>query len=236
MPVLSPGTYICTVTGNLEQYSSAAASQGYVIFTLVNIPIGALPRVLGTTIFPQLQYRAEADKTGTFTTQLWGNDQIDPANSVYSVTFWDAYGNHTGPVLFFITGVNFNLDSATPMSILSLPIYSNLTFATGTLLTPGNFALVNWGAGASITSVTGTQQGFVITVTAGTAPSVGPTLTLTYPAAFPRNPMVIAQMVGGTGIVSDIAVTPGTTSTLYTYDGLPVVGKTYIINSLTLGQ
>jgi hypothetical protein len=97
------------------------------------------------------------------------------------------------------------------------------------------FAINGWGAGASITSVVGTQVAYAITVTAGTAPSVGPTITFTYPAIQASVPRLLANMIGGTGDVSDVSVVAGTTSALYTYEGLPQAGSTYTICSFMSG-
>lgn len=235
MPVLSPAGSPCLVYGNLGSMSGGQIPQGKVIFQLANFGSGLLPRILSSFIFPKTKYVLESAPNGVFSGYVWGNDQIDPANTIYQVTFQDSLGNEIGPFNFYINGVNFNLDMATPLSILSFPIYTSLGFATGTPLGLGNFALSGWGTGAAITGITGTQMGFILTITAGSGASVGPTVVLTYPAPFPNPPMVIASQTGGTGAVSDVAVASGTTSTTYTYKGLPLNGSTYIITSFTLG-
>lgn len=235
MPILSPGAGSCVVSGNLNLLTGSAAQYGQVIFRLGNLGTYQVPRVIGKAIFPALVYVVSTDVTGTFSINLWGNDQIDPANTIYYITFLDQYGNQTGPYQFYINGNAFNLNTATAMSITSLPIYSSLGFATGTKLTAGNFTLTGWGTGASITNVAGTEMGFVITVQAGSGPLTTPTITLNYPTAYPNAPMVMAFMYGGTGVTSDIAVTQSTTNAVYAYGSLPVNGKTYSIASFTLG-
>jgi len=225
----------CLVTGTLQTMSGGKIAQGTVIFQLANVGNGIVPRIIGTGEFPMLKYTLMTDQNGVINGVLWGNDSIDPQNTIYLVTFRDYLGNEFGPIQYFINGANFNLNMATPIVNLSLPIYSSLGFATGTPLAFGNFLFSGWGAGATISGISGTQMGCIFTMTAGTTPSVQPTVTLTFPGPFPRNPMTLAQMIGGTGGIADISVAPVTTQVIFTYDDLPEAGKTYQIAAFTLG-
>lgn len=225
----------CTVTGKMQTMSGGKVVQGTVIFQLANVGNGLIPRIISTGEFPMLKYTMMSDQTGTINGVLWGNDSIDPANTIYLVTFRDYLGNEFGPIQYFINGANFNLNMATPIVNLSLPIYSSLGFATGTPLVAGNFVLNGWGTGATISAISGTQMGAIFTVTAGASPSVRPTITLTYPGVYPNAPMSLAQMVGGTGSVSDIGIATTTTQAVFTYDGLPLATQTYQVMMFTLG-
>jgi hypothetical protein len=102
----------CTVSGTLNTLSAGKIAQGTVIFQLGNIGAGNVPRVLGTTILPGTQFSAMTDQSGNFSISLWGNDNIDPAGTLYLVTFRDYLKNEIGPVSFNITGLTFNLNSA----------------------------------------------------------------------------------------------------------------------------
>jgi hypothetical protein len=98
-----------------------------------------------------------------------------------------------------------------------------------------NFSLGGWGTGATISSIIGTQVAFSVLVTAGTTPTSQPTITFTYPAIQATVPRIVSNVIGGTGDVSDISVVPGTSSAVYTYDGLPQNTATYIICSFMSG-
>lgn len=108
--------------------------------------------------------------------------------------------------------------------------------APGVGLTAGNFSFSGWGTGASLTVNSGTQTGFSITLTAGTSPSVQPTITLTFNTSYANPPITLAQVNGGTGMVTDITAANTTTQSVLTYDGLPQNGKTYRIQVFALGQ
>jgi hypothetical protein len=138
-------------------------------------------------------------------------------------------------VAFSIVGTSININNATPLSSTTPPIFSQIWAISGTALVTGNFAISGWGAGASISALTGSQTGFYITVTAGTAPSIDPTITLTLPIAYMHAPLVIAQMVGGTGAVSDVSVNAAPGLVTLTFLGLPVSGSTYQFAVFELG-
>jgi hypothetical protein len=101
----------CTVSGTLQTLCSGHIAQGTVIFQLSNFGSN-LPRVLGTSILPGTQFSAMTDQTGNFSINLWGNDNIDPAGTLYLVTFRDYLKNEIGPIPFNITGLTFNLNTA----------------------------------------------------------------------------------------------------------------------------
>lgn len=100
-----------------------------------------------------------------------------------------------------------------------------------------NFAInPAWGIGAAISAVSGTQRRCLVTVTAGSGPTINPTLTFTYPdGAYPLEPGILAKLVGGTGVFSDLSYVPGMASTVFTYTDLPSFAATYIFSLDTLG-
>lgn len=112
----------CTVTGTLNQLSGGLIGQGKILFQLTNIGTGNPIGVTGTSIIPQLTYSIVTAQNGTFTVSLWGNDNINPANTLYSVTFFDSFGNSMGPVLYNIIGASFNLNTALAAGTISPPI------------------------------------------------------------------------------------------------------------------
>jgi hypothetical protein len=60
---------------------------------------------------------------GTFSTQLWGNDNINPSNTLYAVTFRDFLGNEMGPILYSITGASVNLNTLGAASGTIPPVF-----------------------------------------------------------------------------------------------------------------
>jgi hypothetical protein len=112
----------CTVTGNLIQLSNGIIAQGTVIFELANLGTGNPITVSGTGIFPALRYIVQSTAAGAFTQALWGNDNISPSNTIYSVTYRDTYGNEVGPVLYSITGGSANLNTLAAVSSTIPPV------------------------------------------------------------------------------------------------------------------
>lgn len=126
------------------------------------------------------------------------------------------------------------VDNRPDWIIIPLPVA--LVNAPGTPLVAGNFSFSRWGTGASLQVNSGTQTGFSITITAGSGPSIQPTITLTFGVGYSNPPMTIARVTGGTGAFSDLTVANTLTQSVLTYDGLPVSGKTYTVSVFNLGQ
>lgn len=107
----------CTVTATLND-TSATALQGnaFVRFRLRNYS-GFVPRVLGTAILVETQIDVVPNSSGLVTTQLWGNDSIDPGgtnnppSTFYTVEYWNQ-GRITSQGNFSIIGGSFNLGTA----------------------------------------------------------------------------------------------------------------------------
>jgi hypothetical protein len=112
----------CTVTGNLQTLSGNLIAQGRVIFQLTNTGSGNPIGVSGTSIIPALTYSALSAADGSFTVQLWGNDVLAPANTLYAVTFRDQQGNQVGPILYSIIGASANLNTLVATSTVVPPV------------------------------------------------------------------------------------------------------------------
>ena len=111
--------------------------------------------------------------------------------------------------------------------------------AGGTALIAGNFALGSgWGASASVSSVTGHDAAWKLTITAaGAGITTNPTFTLTFAdgAWAAGTPFGISKMVGGSGFraETDDDITP--TAWTVTLRDLPVASDTYIFRGLAIG-
>ena len=107
----------------------------------------------------------------------------------------------------------------------------------GTALITSDFLLTGWGTGATVTSVVGTDTAFTVTITAGTTPSISPTVKLTFhDGPWITVTSVTPQMVGGTGSFTDLNVANTLNDVTLTYLSLPVATKTYIVNCLVMGN
>lgn len=109
--------------------------------------------------------------------------------------------------------------------------------ANGTALVSGDFVLTGWGTGATITAIAGCDMAHTFTITSGTAPiSINPTVQLTFhDGAWPNTPVILAQLVGGSGQGLPNSIAAGTTSYTLTFGGFPTAAKTYIYNVLMMG-
>ncbi len=110
--------------------------------------------------------------------------------------------------------------------------------ATGTALVAGDFALdANWGAGAAVSAVTGTDQAWSITVTAAGIPVLNAGVTLTFKdGTWTNAPICQSQVTGGTGAIADISGAPTATTWPMTYNGTVVAGLTYVLTGVCFGR
>jgi len=108
----------------------------------------------------------------------------------------------------------------------------------GTALGSGDFALsAGWGTGATVTGVTGTDQGWQMTVTAAGTPAANPSVTLTFKdGTWTNAPICVSKMVGGTGGVTQLTEAPAATTNTLTFQGTPVAASTYILASVCMGR
>jgi len=130
----------------------------------------------------------------------------------------------------------------TAINGLGVANFARVKASTGTTLAAGDFALsAAWGTTAAVSAVTGTDQGWNITVTCGgTGIAANPTSTLTFKdGTWTSSPVVISKMVGGTGTITDLTEPPADqtpTTWKITFNGTPVDTKTYIISGIVMGR
>lgn len=136
-----------------------------------------------------------------------------------------------------VSNFGLTLISSAPLAVQSAASLNRMVFNQGTALSNPDFALSGWGSGAAISNITGTDAFCRFTITAGSSPSTGPTVTLTYHDGTWNNPpFVVAHVVGGTGAISDLSQTVTATTVALTYQSTPVSGLTYIITVSSAGN
>ena len=97
--------------------SSGTPTQGKVVFTLVNC--GSTPPVVtGTSVIAQKVITAFANSSGVGSVTLWGNYQLTPTNTYYTVAFYPANANIASSTTsyLFSTGGTFDLSNIAPLS------------------------------------------------------------------------------------------------------------------------
>lgn len=244
MPIATPGV---TLTATLTN-DSGVGIPGKIVCTLNNFG-GVPPRIIGSNVIANLVTTAQANSSGVLSVLLYGNYQITIPGTYYEIAVYgvDAAGNaRNGPDsvanYLFTAGGTFDLSSLIPIGVVipsvspSAPSGAARFTALGTPLVAGDFILTGWGAGATITAIHGSDMAHRFTITAGTAPSISPTVQLT----FHDGPWVVApimqtQITDGTGAVSDLKTARTSSTYTLTYEGLPVVAKTYIIDVICIG-
>jgi hypothetical protein len=78
--------------------------------------------------------------------------------------------------------------------------------------------------------VTGYTQVEQFTVTAGASPSKNPTISITFPMAFPQTPICSASHTGGTNPVISFFTTSVTRSAaVFTLQGIPTAIDTMVV-------
>jgi hypothetical protein len=115
--------------------------------------------------------------------------------------------------------------------------YTNGVGATA--LVSGDFLLSGgWGGSPAIGSITGTDQGFTATVTAGSSPAANPTVTLTFhDGAWPNAPIFTCSSApGGSGTPQLWLVSTTTTALTATYNGTPSASSTYPVTCVGIGR
>lgn len=116
----------CTVTCQLQTAADVnLQGNSFVRFRLRNFA-GFVPRVDGVGIIAEPQIDVLPNAGGVISTTLWGNDNIDPTNTYYTVEWW-AGGRITSQANFIITGASFDLDSAAQLNPPPQPGTSGLT-------------------------------------------------------------------------------------------------------------
>jgi len=104
----------------------------------------------------------------------------------------------------------------------------------------GNFndpAMNGWGAGATISNISGFDQAARFTVNSGSGGiTANPTVTLTFAdGPWPNAPVCVASPGDGTGKPVVLTVTTSADHVTVTYQGTPVASQTYPIQLLCMG-
>lgn len=122
--LLAPALYAqnVAVTGNTKDMTgNAAVKNTFVRFKLKNYT-GSIPKVNGVAVIYPSCAQSNAicqdfapDNTGLVTGQIYGNDQIDPSGTYYTLEFW-FQGRIAYSADYLITGTAFNFNTAIPIS------------------------------------------------------------------------------------------------------------------------
>jgi hypothetical protein len=108
-----------TLTATLQTIAGGAAGSAANPAKLVLVLCGfglQLPQIPGTSTLAQRKYTAQATSSSAISQALWGNDQISPAGTYYSITLVDGYGNTLQTGNYVLTGAGGDLSSLLPMA------------------------------------------------------------------------------------------------------------------------
>jgi hypothetical protein len=235
MPIIQQGAAIpTTVTGTWFFPNGQPVANGTAVFKLNQDAL-----VPGAFQVSPVYLEYPLDAHGGMNGMIIGNDQLLPQFTTYTVTVKENGGGQVwGPEIYFLSGVSINMDILPP-----LPINAAFTtpfpipgYATGAAVTAANFIISGWGTGAFLSNVTGVQERCSVMVTAGTSGfSDDPTIVFTYPGAYLNAAFNLAEMIGGTGMTSDVLSSSTQVAATFVYQGLPQLGQTYIFIFDTVG-
>jgi len=139
------------------------------------------------------------------------------------------------------TGVDFGTTGTRWDAFLSDTSVKRIKADGGTALASGDFTGIhtNWGSGATVGSVVGTDQGFEVTVTSGSSGTgANPTLTLTFKdGTWTSSPVAsCGWKAGGTGTLQHLSWTAAASTLVITYNGTPGTGQTFPISCVLMGR
>lgn len=111
-----PASPNITLTANLETILGGAALTGYLEITLCGFGISP-PRVAGTAMLADASIPQVKGPASAFSVALFGNDQITPANTFYSIAIYDQFQNVIQSGIYQLTGSgSFDLSQLTPIT------------------------------------------------------------------------------------------------------------------------
>lgn len=111
------GPYTVTATLN-DPGNNALQGNAFVRFRLRNFQ-GFVPQVSGTAILAETQIDALPNGSGLISQVLWGNSDITPSTTYYTVEWWNA-GRRTSAGNY-IFDANTNLNTASPVVTVPTP-------------------------------------------------------------------------------------------------------------------
>lgn len=120
-----------TLTGTIVT-PSATPDLGYALLELKNFT-NSFPIISGTAAIAETAIKAICNGSGHFSILVFGNDQITPSSTYYTITLFSADGSVSFPQDYLLTGGGSNdLTTLTPITITPLappqiPIIANPT-------------------------------------------------------------------------------------------------------------
>lgn len=183
------------------------------------------------------RFRIQTLTTATNSNERVNLEMVDGNNNGW-VTRYDGAGSGN-PLEFRPVANNVPSVAALQLRNSSTVRLRRMFVDLATALVAGDFALsAGWGTTAAVSGVQGYDQAWQITVTAnGTGIAASPTITLTFKdGTWTNSPICVAQMVGGSGAITQLTqvITP-TVDTL-TFQGTPGAGLTYVITGMAVGR
>lgn len=161
--------------------------------------------------------------------------QTGCADNLGNFSFYIASGTYS----YTVTGEGLAPYGPVPLQVgISTGIPLRLQ-TIGDPLVSGDFAFSGWGTGATISLISGSDSSFTFTMTAGTSPSIDPSVTLTFhDGPWTAINSVTSVMTGGSGSFADIQNTGTINVTALTmnYMDLPVATKTYTVSVVVIGR
>ncbi len=131
-----------TVSGVLKD-NQGVAVQGSLLFQIVNYD-NDVPRISATNIVVPIITSTTANASGVFSVGIQGNDTITPANTYYQVTYRDSLGKPVLVASYIITGATFDLDTATPLAVVTPAAAAAVSIS---LVAPSTFTVTGSPAG-----------------------------------------------------------------------------------------
>jgi len=209
-----------------------------------------IPTIGGSTFQTDVPISG-CDSFGAFTTTLADNNIVQDGHTSLPASQWRFnITSQDGKTSFFciltVTGLTQNI--STQIQACAPPLSGGgggggskgsmyrFNIAGSTPLVAGDFSFNGWGTGATISSIVGTDTAFSFTMTAGTTPTINPTVTLTFhDGPWTNIYSVNAQTDNGSGNQTYIQEDHTLSSVTLTYLNLPQATKTYKITATVVG-
>jgi len=198
----------------------------------------------GTREFSVLNQKYNNASGETDPTYLWSVDSTCQDYLIvapnYGVLLSTAFQNlGTNGTYLRNTGFVTPLTASAGLTVTSGTITDSLRISGGAALVSGDITISGgWGSTASLSTVAGTLDAFVINIaSSGTGQAASPTIVINITGAgFVSNPLPLVSNRGTTtsGLFSLSAVSP--TSLTFTYQGTPIAGNSYGITVLNISQ
>jgi hypothetical protein len=192
-----------TLTGTITDIAGNPTS-GKVTITLANFGNNP-PLVSGSSLLASVVVSATAAGDGTFSVSFYGNYQISPVNTYYSIAVTGVGSNGTNAAYQFLTGGTFDLSTLIPLVGTTPKAVS----------TPGNGAVFS--------------DEVVPTGTINSTDGVTGNATFTLPHA-PSPITSVSLYVNGLRMTRGIAYTITGSTITYASGYIPLVGSSHIVS------